>query len=175
MTDSHPGGAPEPSPSVTVRPAVTDGELDAAGHVVLAAYEADGLEIPSYRATLLAARERAQDAEVAVAVDGAGHVVGSVTLALPGSRWASLACAGEAEFRMLGVLPAARGRGVGTALVRWCLDRARALGRRRVIVSSARPMRRAHQLYVGCGFSRAPELDWSPFPGVELAVYRIDL
>jgi hypothetical protein len=33
----------------------------------------------------------------------------------------------------------------------------------------------AHRLYQRLGFVRCPERDWSPLPGVELVVYRLDL
>ena len=88
-----------------------------------------------------------------------------MTFTLPGSRWTELARAGQAEFRMLGVLPQARGRGVGGALVDWCLHRAEAAGAREVVISSAAAMAAAHRLYTTRGFTRRPELDWSPAPG----------
>ena len=161
-------------PTVTVRPA-TDADLDAAGAVVLAAYAHDDLASPRYLAVVGDARARARDAVVAVAVDTAGQVVGSVTFAPAGSRWAEVARAGQAEFRMLGVLPQARGRGVARALVEWCLDRARAAGAREVVISSASTMRAAHRLYALRGFERRPALDWSPEEGVELWGFALAL
>jgi ribosomal protein S18 acetylase RimI-like enzyme len=153
----------------------SDDELDAAGDVVLAAYESEGLAPPSYRATLREARDRARDAEIAVAVDAARQVLGSVTFATPGSRWAELSREGEAEFRMLGVHPEQRGRGVGAALVEWCLERAAALGAHRVVICSATSMQAAHHLYRRRGFVRRPDLDWSPVPGVDLVAFSLDL
>lgn len=152
-----------------------EGDLDAAGEVVVEAYRAGGLAHPDYFALLRDTRDRSRDAEIAVAVDAAGRVVGSVTFAVPGSRWAELSREGEAEFRMLGVQPEARGRGVGSALVEWCLARAVALGRRRVVISSEISMSAAHALYARRGFVRRPELDWSPVPGVQLLGFSIDL
>jgi GNAT superfamily N-acetyltransferase len=158
-----------------VRPA-EEAELQAAGEAVLAAYEADGDVLPSYRATLRDARDRSRDAEIAVAVDDAdGRVLGSVTFARPGSRWAELSRTGEAEFRMLGVQPGERGRGIGAALVEWCLGRASELGARRVVICSATSMHAAHQLYARRGFVRRPDLDWSPVPGVDLLGFSLDL
>ena len=49
--------------------------------------------------------------------------------ARPGSPWRELSVDGEGEFRMLAVAPAARGRGVGEALVRQCEERAAATAR----------------------------------------------
>jgi ribosomal protein S18 acetylase RimI-like enzyme len=167
-------GGPAEQPTVSVREA-TDGELDAAGAAVLAAYAADRLGQEPYLTALADARERARDATVVVAVDRTGQVVGSVTFALPSSRWAQLAGEGEAEFRMLGVLPSHRGQGVGAALTRWCAERARALGRERLVLSSERSMAAAHRLYTALGFTRRPDLDWSPVDGVELLAFSLDL
>jgi ribosomal protein S18 acetylase RimI-like enzyme len=179
------------TPGIVVRPA-REGELDAAGEVVRAAYEADGLAPgPEYLALLADARARAADAVVAVALDDGGlddgrldadpassarpRVIGSVTFTLPGSRWAQLAQPGQAEFRMLGVQPDARGRGVGLALVQWCLDQARASGAREVVLCSATTMRAAHRLYATLGFTRRPALDWSPMPGLDLLGFGVVL
>jgi GNAT superfamily N-acetyltransferase len=159
---------------VVVRPA-TDAELDAAGDVVLAAYRADGLAGPRYLALVGDARARARDAVVAVAVDGTGQVLGSVTFALAGSPWAQVAGPGQAEFRMLGVAPSARGRGIGGALVDWCLDHALAAGANEVVISSATTMRAAHRLYAMRGFARRPELDWSPEAGIDLWGFALPL
>lgn len=152
---------------VVVRPARPE-ELAAAGEVVLRAYTADGHDVGGYAQTLLDAADRARDAEVAVAVDGAGRVLGSVTFARPGSRWAELARPGEAEFRMLGVDPAHRGLGVGAALIEWCLDRARQAGCSSLVMCSMDEMTTAHRLYDRMGFVRRPDLDWVPEPGVLL-------
>jgi hypothetical protein len=71
--------------------------------------------------------------------------------------------------------PDARGRGVGLALVRWCLERARASGARELVLSSATSMRAAHRLYIGLGFTRRPALDWSPMPGLDLLGFGVVL
>ena len=102
--------------------------------------------------------------------------LGTVTFAPPGSALTEVAAgAHEAEFRMLAVSPAARGRGVGEALVRACLDRATALGCRRVVISSLSQMRTAHRLYQRLGFAREPQRDWEPRPGIRLRAFAIDL
>lgn len=164
----RPGGA------VAVRPAC-DSELDAAGDVVRQAYAADGLAVGEYLDVLANARERALDGIVTVALDAGGAVLGSVTFALPGSRWAELSSPGEAEFRALGVAPAARGHGVGLALVRWCVDEARRVGAGRLVLCSMDVMHAAHRLYGALGFTRRPDLDWEPEPGVRLLGFDLDL
>jgi hypothetical protein len=36
-------------------------------------------------------------------------------------------------------------------------------------------MTAAHRLYERLGFTRLPERDWTPLPGVDLLVYSLDL
>jgi len=167
-------GATVHGPGIVVRLALP-GELDAAGEVVRAAYAADGVGHESYHRVLADARDRSQDADLAVAVDPAGTVLGCVTFALPGSRWAELSGPDEAEFRMLGVAPAGRGRGIGTALVTWCIDRARADGAHRLVICSESSMLTAHRIYTRIGFTRRPDLDWSPVQDVRLIGFALDL
>ena len=118
---------------IAVREARPD-ELAAAGDVVVRAYRALGGGGDAHEAYLEHVRDaagRARHCPVLVAVDeGTGEVLGSVTY-VPGqgNAFAELAGEGEGEFRMLGVAPYAQGRGVGAALVRACIDRARAGGR----------------------------------------------
>jgi GNAT superfamily N-acetyltransferase len=159
---------------LTVRVA-RDDELDAAGRAVRDAYAADGFAVGGYLDTLADARSRADDATVAVAVDPGGAVLGSVTFALPGSRWAELSRPGEAEFRALGVSPTARGRGVGNALAQWCVAESRRLGATRLVICSLDVMHGAHRIYGRLGFVRRPELDWTPDPGVHLLAFSLDL
>jgi GNAT superfamily N-acetyltransferase len=167
------------SARVVARLAVPD-ELDAAGAAVRAAYAHDGHAHDGYLETLADARDRSTDAEIGVAVDtaatpGTEAVVGSVTFALPGSRWAELSGPDEAEFRMLGVLPSARGLGAGSALVQWSVDRARSAGAHRLVICSLTAMTTAHGLYARHGFVRRPDLDWSPYEDIRLIGFSLDL
>lgn len=160
---------------VTIRPA-RDDELGAVGELTINAYHADGFETSGEYALKLAdARPRAREAELLVAVDDADTVLGTVTVAPPGSPWAQVSGPDELEFRMLAVSPAARGRGVGEALTRRVIERAEELGLRAVTLSSSQNMVVAHRLYERLGFRRTPEADWSPAPGVDLITYRLDL
>lgn len=162
---------------VTIRLARED-ELAAVGELTIGAYRADDFvaEVTGpYALKLMDARARAEEAELLVAVDGAGTVLGTVTIALAGTPWAQVAAEDELEFRMLAVSPAARGRGVGEALTRRVIERAEELGLRAVTLSSSQNMLVAHRLYERLGFRRSPEADWSPVPGTRLITYRLDL
>jgi ribosomal protein S18 acetylase RimI-like enzyme len=154
-------------------------ELPAIGELTLAAYLADGFlagrEDGAYASKLADASRRYEQAELMVAVDDADTVLGTVTIARPGSAWSEIGRDDELEFRMLAVSPAARGRGVGEALTRVVLDRAVELGFAAVVLSSSRGMTTAHRLYERLGFRRTPELDWVPEPGVSLITYRVEL
>jgi len=163
---------------LTIRAARED-ELDAIGRLTYDAYLADGhlagREHGAYAAKLADARPRFTEADLLVAVDDDGTLLGTVTIAHPGSSWREIGREDELEFRMLAVSPAARGRGVGEALTRTVLDRAAELGLRAVVLSSSKSMTTAHRLYERLGFRRTPELDWVPEPGVSLITYRVEL
>jgi ribosomal protein S18 acetylase RimI-like enzyme len=153
-------------------------ELEAVGLLTEAAYEHEGFlrgAEDGYRDQLRAADRRAAEAELAVAVDEDGSLLGTVTFCRAGTPWAEVSAPGEAEFRMLAVAPTARGRGVGSTLTSWCLDRARAEGCKAIVLSTLPMMASAHRLYERLGFVRTPEIDWYPAPEVHLITYRLDL
>ncbi|MFZ5850118.1 MAG: GNAT family N-acetyltransferase [Actinomycetota bacterium] len=157
-------------------------ERAAAGELTAAAYVADGLLGPTdpYLAELTdaAGRAEAPHTELLVAVTGpevGPAVLGTVTFVRPGSPYAEISRPGEAEFRMLAVDPDARGRGLGELLVRACVERATRAGDRWLVLSTHPRMAAAHRLYRRLGFTRLPERDWTPVPGVDLLAYRLAL
>jgi ribosomal protein S18 acetylase RimI-like enzyme len=152
-------------------------EYPAVGTLTVDVYLGDKLVPPGavYLDTLVNAADRADRAELIVAVDADGTVIGSVTFAQYGSAYAELAEADEVEIRMLVVAPSARGQGLGEALVRTCLDRAKAAGAVRVRLSTQENMVGAHPIYRRLGFVRTPERDWSPVAGVNLLTYELPL
>ena len=149
-------------------------ELAAVGQLTAAVYVGDGFVGASDgHVDLLAdTARRAREAEVWVAVDGE-QLLGSVTFVAPGSPFREIARDDEGEFRMLAVDPAARGRGVGQALVELCVRRSRELGYVGVRMSTMDRMTSAHRVYQRLGFARVPEDDWSPEPGVSLLAYGV--
>lgn len=92
-----------------------------------------------------------------------------VTFLLGGARHAELAREHEAEIRLLGVAPSARGRGIGEALLAECIRRARNHGSQRLVLSTQPSMASAQRLYTRAGFVRAPERDWSKAGSPRLA------
>jgi GNAT superfamily N-acetyltransferase len=131
-------------------------------------------DVGDYAETLRDVARRVEHAEVLVAVED-GEVLGSATLVRDGGPYGEIAGPAEVEFRMLAVDPAAQGRGIGTALVRACLDDARRHGRERLVLSSGSWMTAAHRVYDRLGFVRDPARDWTPVPDVDLNAYVIDL
>lgn len=164
------------SDQILVRPAHAE-ELPEVGEIALLAYRAEGLvpEGSPYADRLTDSAGRHREAELLVAADDSGRLLGTVTVARPGTPWAQVAGPDEIEFRMLAVHPDGRGRGVGRALVDSVLDRARAEGFRGVALSTLESMRTAHHLYERVGFRRAPHRDWRPNERVTLLVFEIDL
>jgi ribosomal protein S18 acetylase RimI-like enzyme len=138
-------------------------------------YVDGGLATPAYAPELADVEGRASRSELLVVRDTAGRVVGSVALVLAGDFGNVTASHAEAAFRMLVVDLDVQGQGVGRLLVTECLERARAAGKRRMVLSTDPLMTAAHRLYERLGFTRLPERDWSPVPGVDLLVYAIDL
>jgi ribosomal protein S18 acetylase RimI-like enzyme len=152
-------------------------DIPAVGEVTVAAYAGfTAGDADSYVEHLRDAATRDREAELWVATpDDSEDILGTVTITPPGSPWREIGRNGEGEFRMLAVAPAARGKGIGTALVGLVLDRFRAQGVTAVVMSTLPQMRAAHRVYERAGFVRDPERDWSPIPGVDLISYRLDL
>jgi ribosomal protein S18 acetylase RimI-like enzyme len=134
-------------------------------------YVDGGLSSDGYTAELADVAGRASRAELLVVRDDGDRVVGSVALVLEGDFGEITSSDEEAAFRMLVVDPAVQGQGLGELLVTTCLDRARAAGKRRMVLSTGTRMTAAQRLYERMGFTRLPDRDWSPSPGTDLLVY----
>lgn len=101
--------------------------------------------------------------------------LGAVTYIPAGSPVAQVARPGEAEIRMLAVAADQQGRGIGAALVGAAVDRARADGVAALVLCVVSTNAGARSLYERLGFTRAPDRDWSPVPGLVLLGYRLPL
>lgn len=165
-------------------------EHAAVAELLLDAYGSDYTLSADYRASLGEVAERAAEHEVWVAVADAavptpghgvgqrapGALLGTVVTPRPGSFLSELARPGEVDFRLLGVAPAARGRGVGAALTRYVLDLARSRGADRVVMNSGPQMISAHRLYHRLGFERLHERETRVLDdGTRLFAFGYDL
>jgi predicted N-acetyltransferase YhbS len=148
---------------VEIRQARPD-EFAAAGDLVVEAYAAiDPYGLGNYSDELRDVAGRAADADVLVAVDDDGDLLGAVTY-VPGPRSSSAEFteADAAGIRMLAVSLKAQGQGVGQALVEACIERARAAGKRQVVLHTTDWMSTAHRMYARLGFRRDASIDWQP-------------
>lgn len=131
------------------------GNLVQQAYFTLAGYERD----PDYDVTLADVASRASEAEVIVA-ELDGTLVACLTF-VPGAGGAHFefddpdAC----SFRYFGVDPAAQCRGVGEAMVQWCIAEGRRIGRSRMRIHTLASMIGAQRLYGKLGFRRTPEFD----------------
>jgi ribosomal protein S18 acetylase RimI-like enzyme len=150
------------------------GEIDEIGDIRVTAYRADGFLSPQseYEPTL-----RALGADggghVLVAVADDGRLLGTVMLQTPPAQLATSPA--EAEIRALAVRPAARGAGLGRALLAAVMERAARERVRHVLLFTEPEMKIAHRLYEDAGFRRLPDRDWSPQPGHGLLAYGLSL
>ncbi|MEU9476956.1 GNAT family N-acetyltransferase [Streptomyces sp. NPDC048191] len=166
---------------IVIRPA-HPGQYETLGEITAQAYLQDGLldfgESDRYLGELRDVAKRAAAADVLVAMRN-DTLLGGVTFVPSPGPMADIARPREAEIRMLAVAGAARGQGAGEALVRACVDRARATeGCRAVVLSTQRTMHAAHRIYERLGFVRTPERDWNPLPELDhitLLTYELTL
>ena len=155
---------------VHIRPAVV-ADYAAIARLTVDTYVGEG-HIRSdspYVAQLADTETRAGVAEVLVAVRDS-QLLGSLTIARPGTPYADTARAGELEFRMLAVGAQARGAGAGTALVRAVIDIAREEGFAAVALTTMPGMVAARRIYERLGFRHVPERDRSTDSGLPLTV-----
>lgn len=113
---------------------------------------------------------RLSDGEIVVA-ERDGRIVGTATVFREwrGAQEDALA------LRLLAVPPEARGSGVGSALLEWAVEEARRANKRRVVLTTMQVMDTMRDLVTRMGFTRAPELDHEPAPGVRNEGYSLDL
>ena len=150
--------------------------------VTLAAYEQYAAVLPAHFWAAYRENIRATLADIGAAAqivaEEDGAIVGTVLLYPTGAVMAigrgssPLACP---EVRLLAVAPAARGKGVARRLMEECIRRARAAGAPALTLHTADIMSVAMALYERMGFTRAPELDFSPAPRMTVKGYRLPI
>ena len=156
-------------------------DRDAARQVTLSAFQQYAAVMPpprweGYRENILATLADVGPAQLIVA-EKEGTIVGSVLLYPPGTAFSTpvegpLTCP---EVRLLAVATEARGQGVGTALMKECIRRARRLGASCLNLHTTDIMQVAMRMYERMGFVRAPDLDFHPDPSVTVKAYRLAL
>ena len=162
---------PHPSGKFEIRHARPE-EYESLGRMTVDIYQAlPGMpgpeEQPGYYTMLLdtAGRAAVPTIEIPVAVAPDSTLLGGVTFVgdmqyyNSGGRASTIADA--SGIRLLAVQDNARNLGVGKALTRACIRRARELGRRQVLLHTTRSMEIAWGMYERMGFSRFPEIDFS--------------
>lgn len=147
------------------------------GELRVAAYRALGL-LPegSTYADTLRGFGFGGDCVVLVAVDETGSgILGTIALE-PFEPASELAMDDtEADVRAFAVAPGSQGQGVGRTLLLAVIERADKRGVRRLRLCTQPAMKGAQHLYVTTGFSRTPELDFEPVPGLTLRAYELAL
>jgi ribosomal protein S18 acetylase RimI-like enzyme len=160
--------------NVIIRTALPS-EFTDIGDIRVAAYQADGfLSAASRYASTLRRLGTVGDGDILVAAED-GQLLGTIMLQHWPAAGEVVRGPDEAEIRALAVAPAERRKGTGSALVRAVIDRAASGGVRHLVLCTMTTMRTAHRLYEQAGFSRLPERDWSPEPGVTLLAYGLVL
>ena len=159
------------------------GDRSAILAVTLAAYEQYAAALPPplwamYRQNIQATLADVGTAAQIVAEES-GALVGTVLLfpagAVMPNPGAPTITLEWPEVRLLAVAPAARGKGVARRLMEECIQRARAAGSPALTLHTADIMAVAMRLYERMGFTRAPELDIRPAPGILAKGYRLPL
>jgi len=157
-------------------------DQDAIRQLTLAAYQEYAAQIPAhweaYRQNILATLADPTPA-VQIVAEHARTLVGTVLLYPAGTTVSARAGASVRrpwpEVRLLAVAPAARGNGIGAALMQECVRRTGASGKAVLTLHTTEMMRVARHLYERMGFVRAPDLDFHPAPGLTIRGYRLDL
>jgi ribosomal protein S18 acetylase RimI-like enzyme len=142
-----------------------DDEHDAAGRVTADAYReffADGSpdRDHAYLMHIGNVAGRADRTTILVAVED-DAIVGTLTLELEGRigdiEGDPALAPGEAHVRMLGIQPAARGRGIGKALMLEAERRAREVGKTYVTLHTTKLMTVAQRMYEDLGYRRVED------------------
>lgn len=162
-----------------IRPAAAD-EYPAIGELTHAAYTGDYDDLSAgYQKQLRHPERLLPSYDVWVAADRvSGELLGTVAILRAGLDDEGRIGTDELYFRLLAVSPAARGRGIGTALTEFA--RATAAERRsaRVVLHSGENMLGAHALYTKLGYSRRPERELVVVDGgrrIQLYTFALDL
>jgi N-acetylglutamate synthase-like GNAT family acetyltransferase len=155
-------------------------ELDEVSLLLRDAYQQYESLIPperwkNYLADIMDVRGRLDESDLIVA-ELDHRLAGCVTLYLEGSKSFPEAWpAGWAVVRLLAVHPDFRGRCIGHALMEECIRRCRKASIKTVGLHTTEIMEVARHMYERMGFTRVPEHDFHPAPGITVMAYRLQL
>jgi ribosomal protein S18 acetylase RimI-like enzyme len=163
----------------TVRRARPD-EYQHIGQLTLAGFDhlEPGSTLPDGErlSLLLDAKSRNEQGVLLVAEGTDGKLLGTASILPHGVAFARQAREGEAELRLLAVLPEARQRGLGWTLLEKGAELARDWGAHHLVLDTARHNLRSQSLYRRFGFEHLPERDvHREPPKVPLVVFSYDL
>jgi len=153
------------------------GEYTVIGKLRVAAYQALGLlpEGSGYAGTLRGLGFGGGCAVLVAADEAVNGILGTIMLE-PFDTASELARdETEADVRAFAVDPRTQGLGVGRKLLLALIERAEERGVRRLRLCTQPAMRAAQHLYEKTGFSRTPDLDFEPVPGLTLWAYELAL
>jgi GNAT superfamily N-acetyltransferase len=159
---------------ILIRQARED-ELDTVAALAVEAYAEYARHMPpdawsAFAQNIANVRGRSNEATILVA-ERDGELVGTVTLF---TDWRG-AQPDSYGVRLLAVPPEQRGTGVGRALMQDVIERARAEGKDRVVLTTTQEMESARDLYERLGFVRDAALDHEPAPGVRAEGHALKL
>jgi GNAT superfamily N-acetyltransferase len=131
-----------------------------------------------YRQSILATLAEVKPGQQIVAEQD-GAIVGTVLLYPAGTVFSTpdglAVTLAWPEVRLLAVGPAARGQGIGAALMYECVRRARRLGAAALTLHTTDMMHVAMLLYERMGFVHAPEFDFHVDKDLTVKGYRLNL
>lgn len=117
-----------------------------------------------------------KETELLAAVDKNDTILGAVVffndMQYYGSGGTATQKKNAAGFRLLGVDPSARGKGIGKLLTQECIKKAAENNQNQLIIHSTLAMKTAWKMYENLGFKRSEDLD---FMQGELAVFGFRL
>jgi GNAT superfamily N-acetyltransferase len=148
--------------NLLVRPMAAGDDVALLGRIVRDAYLGipDYPPDPEYDDALDKVAERAAHGRIVVA-ELEGRLVGCLTFVDdPNSELYEWHDPRFTCIRMFGVAGSVQGRGVGAAMLQWCIDETRRLGRAGIGLHSITEMKNAQHMYLRFGFVRRPEFDF---------------
>jgi ribosomal protein S18 acetylase RimI-like enzyme len=110
---------------------------------------------------------------VLVAVDQDGEIAGTVTFEPFGPDSELARDEAEADVRAFAVSAGSQGQGVGRRLLAAVVEYAASRGIRTLRLCTQPAMTTAQRLYAAAGFTRTPDFDFEPVPGLTLRAYAL--